>query len=595
MAGVCAVLTGVLVAGCGTASSPPDGDGTAPTTPELADTITVGIDQPPDTYNPGTAESSSIYNAYVGNLTQQAFTTARPDGTLVPNEVYGTYVKTSDDPLTVEYTFAADAVWSDGTPIDFDDALLAWAALSGAYSGDGATGEGDDAEGDAPAEGARPGLFGAASTSGWALVEKLEGEPGDKTFTMVFSEPYPDWEVLAGGFMPAHVAAEEGGLSAADDGAELVEAIRTDDVEALAPVAEFWSTGWSFPDGLTSLPDLDLIPASGPYRYESAAEGALTLVRNERWWGEPARTEHLVFATVGADEMVQALENGEIDVFDQANPTTDMVTRLSALGDAVHVETGESLAYSRLDLDSSSTGVFDDVRVRQAFGRCVPRQDLVDKFARPIEPDSEILQLRELVPAQAAYDQVLDQVPVAAEYRDVDLEGARALLAEARVSTPLRVRVLYAAGSTLRADQVALVAASCNQAGFAVEGRPDPDLFGTLAQRGGWDAAIFGWYASELVTAGESSYVTGGGLNFGGYSNREVDRLWTELGRETDRAAALELRTRLERLLWEDPYNVPLYANPGLLAYSSVVSGPAYNPTQYGSSWNAQTWTKASG
>ena len=43
------------------------------------------------------------------------------DGTVVPDEEFGTYEKTSDDPLTVEYKINPDAAWSDGEPIDCDD------------------------------------------------------------------------------------------------------------------------------------------------------------------------------------------------------------------------------------------------------------------------------------------------------------------------------------------------------------------------------------------------------------------------------------------------------------------------------------------
>ena len=62
------------------------------------------------------------------NLTQSNFVNVQPDGSLKPNPEFGTYKKTSDSPLTVEYTFDENAVWSDGVPIDCDDAMLAWAA-----------------------------------------------------------------------------------------------------------------------------------------------------------------------------------------------------------------------------------------------------------------------------------------------------------------------------------------------------------------------------------------------------------------------------------------------------------------------------------
>jgi peptide/nickel transport system substrate-binding protein len=586
-AAVSAVATGaLLLAGCGSAGGgggDDDGASGGEATEALADTITVGIEQTPDAYNANTADANSVYNTYVDNITQQGFIKVQPDGTVEPNEAFGTYEKTSDDPLTVEYTFADEAVWSDGTPIDFDDALLAWAAYSGTHP-----------SGETDADGNPLDLFNAASTNGWAEVEMPEGEAGDKSFTMVFKNPYADWEVLGSGFMPAHIAAEQGGLSAEDDGAALVEAILSSDTATLAPVAEFWNTGWAYQADLPELPDLALIPASGPYKYDNASNGTLTLTRNEAWWGEPAATETFVFTTVDANEMVQALENGEIDMFDPSNATADMLAQLEALGDAVVVESGESLTYSHIDLDSSATGVFNDQRVRQAFAKCVPREELVEKFARPVYPESQVLKLHEILPAQAEYEEALEQVPSAQLYDEVDIEGAKALLAEAGVATPLTVRLTFSQQSSLRADQAALVKASCDQAGFNIEAKPDPDVFTSLASAPGtWDAAVFGWAGSGLIASGQSIYITGGNQNYGKYTNPEVDRIWGELIQVTDPADALPLQIELEEQLWSNLYNVTLYANPGMTAWSSSVEGPQYNPTQYGGTWNAETWTKS--
>ncbi len=578
---ISAVAAGsLLLAACGSAGggSEETGAGSA----ALADTITVGIEQAPDGYNANTADNNSVYNAFVDNLTQQGFYKVQPDGTVVPNEAYGTYEKTSDDPLTVEYTFADDAVWSDGTPIDYDDALLAWAAYSGTHP----SGEVDDA-------GVPVDLFRAASTNGWAQVAMPEGKAGDKNFTLTFSTPYADWEVLASGILPAHVVAEQAGLSADGDGAELVGAIQADDTAKITPIADFWSTGWAYQENLPALPDAALIPASGPYKYDNASNGTLTLVANDKWWGDAAKTQKIVFKTVDANEMVQALQNGEIDTFDPSNATSDMMSQLTDLGEAVKVVTGEALSFSHIDFDSSSAGAFADIKARQAFLKCVPRQELVDKFAAPINPTAQVLNLREFLPAQAEYEDVLAEVPTAKDYAEVDLEGAKALLTEAGVTMPYPVRFAFAAQSTLRADQVALVKASCDQAGFDITAVPDPDVFTTLTLPGQWDAAVFGWAGSGLIAAGQSIYVTGGGQNFGGYSDAKVDELWSKIVAVTSREEALPLKAEMEEQLWVNPYNVVLYANPGVTAFSSKVTGPGYNPTQYGSTWNAETWTKS--
>lgn len=572
----------------GDTSTPTEGSDTAtpsdtvdPNAP-IADTINIGLEQTPGGYNCNNSASNSVYCAYVDNVTQGAFIRIQPDGTIKPDTEFGTYEKTSDDPLTVKYTFADNAVWSDGTPIDFDDALLAWAAYSGTFL----TGKKDDAGNDVSA-------FDVASTNGWSQVKMPEGKAGDKSFTMVFTDPYADWESLGSGFMPAHIAAEQAGLSSADNGAALVKAIQDKDIDTITKVGAFWSTGWNYQVNLPSLPDVKLLPSSGPYQVDNASDGNLTLKKNPKYWGTPGKTDTLVYKLVDPAEWVQAMSNGDIDAFDPSNPTADVVSQLKAQPDKISYVTGDSLSFSHIDFDSSPQGAFHDIKVRQAFLKCIPRQEMVDKFAKPVYDGAQLLELREFLPAQASYEGILAQVPNAHDYDTVDIPGAKALLDSAGVKQPYDIRFTYAATSSLRADQVQLVKASCDQAGFNIIDTPDPDVFTTLSSRGQWDAAVFGWSGSGLVASGESIYVTGGDQNFGGYSNATVDKVWKEVVRTVDRAKADQMKVALEKELWADPYNAVLYSTPGVAAWSSKVSGPVFNPTQYGISWNAATWTKS--
>src|SRR5690606_39160128 len=92
---------------------------------------------------------------------------------LVRNTDFGTFDKTSDDPLTVNYKITADAVWSDGVPIDEADMLMHWAAMGGLVEG-----------GWAP-----------AATTGWNLITQTP-EIAEKEITLVYDEQYVDWELI---------------------------------------------------------------------------------------------------------------------------------------------------------------------------------------------------------------------------------------------------------------------------------------------------------------------------------------------------------------------------------------------------------------
>ena len=579
-AAVAALSVGALFLGaCGSAGGNNDAAESEGGNENIASTINIAISQAPDAYNSNTSNANSVYNTYVTNLTMSNFAAMNSDGELTPNPDMGSYEKVSEDPLTIKYTIHEDAVWSDGTPIDFDDYLLDWASRSGKFL----NGEED--------------IFQPASNNGYSQIEKPEGSAGDKEFTFVFTEPYVDWEaLLTEPVMPAHIAAEQAGLSVENNGEALVEAIQNDDIEALTPVAEFWNSGWNFADAeLSSIPDTALMPASGPYKMETGSNGNLTLVKNDQYWGERAgKTDTIVFKAIEDTEAVQALQNGDVDVIEPSGPTVDTKTQLEAI-DGVELEVGSQMTFSHIDLDQRPGAVFEDLAVRQAFAKCTPRQEIVDKFLKPVDPEGVVMDLREFQPSSPEYDEVLAAVPTAADYKDVDVEGAKALLEEAGKTAPVDVRLMFSASSQVRADITSLIKNSCDQAGFNIIAQPDAEWTSKLDEPGAWDAALFAWAGSGLVASGQSIYISEGDQNYGDFANEEVDRLWSEVVTLTDAAEAVELKKGIEEALWSDMYNVVLYANPGLVAYNSNMEGVKYNPTQTGITWNAYEWTKSNG
>src|SRR5699024_12153724 len=86
-----------------------------------------------------------------------------------------------------------------------------------------------------------------------------------KEITFTYSKPFADWKVNLGVGVPAHVVASH----ALDiDDAEkanqaLIDAFKNEDVKKLAPISEFWNTGFQFGDTLPD--DKSLYLYSGPY------------------------------------------------------------------------------------------------------------------------------------------------------------------------------------------------------------------------------------------------------------------------------------------------------------------------------------------
>jgi peptide/nickel transport system substrate-binding protein len=545
-----AAIGSLALAACSTSTSDDEGGD------DQGATFTYGYEQEIDAYNNQTAGSNASKNSIVLNRVVLGFWRYGAAGELDPEEEFGSYEKVSDDPLTVEYTFADEAVWSDGEPIDCDDAQLQYVANAGIYP-----------------------EFDPAGTTGYSQMESVECSDGDKQFTVTYDTPFADWASMFNPLMPAHVAEREAGVD------DLLAVL--DDPAEMAKIGDFWTDGWVFQPGV--LPDEALIPSSGPYKISSWEGGqSITLVANDAWWGTPPQTETVVIRFIAQDGQAQALENGEIQAMDP-QPTPDLAAQLEALGDSVVVETADQFTWEHLDFNFGVEKL-QDPRVRQAFALCVPRTLLVDNLIKPQNPEAIVQNSRYFQPFQSAYSEVVEQLPIE-QYAETDVEGAAALLAEAD-ATGMDITIGYIAGNQRRAEQFALIKASCDEAGFNIIDGVSPTFFddGGELDSGNFDVAMFAWAGSPLVSGSSSTYITDGGNNEGNYSNAEVDALLAELDQTADQDAQQDLIVQIETILWNDLATIPLFTFPGLLAYSSNAQGVVFNASQGGLTWNMEDW-----
>lgn len=553
--------------GANRTEEPADDEGTQP------GTITVAVGEDYTAYNDDTATGNGTWNSLIHNGTKNNFWSYGPEGSIVRNEEFGTYEKVSDDPLTVEYTVNDETSWSDGEPIDCDDILLEWAALSGTTV---------DESGES--------IFDGASTNGFEHIQKPDCQPGDKQVTIVYNEPYIDWEqIVEAGNVPAHIAAEQGGLTPE----ELVTAIQEDDVAALQAVAEFWNTGWQFNPG--ELPAPELIPSSGPYLLEAWDGGqSITLTANPDYYGTPPKTETIVLRILESDQQVPALQNGEVDVVNPANPTVDIVNQLEALEGQVTMETGSNLTWSHIDFQQGEGRVFEQLEVRQAFAKCIPRQLIVDNLVKPANPDAVVQDLREFFPVDEDYDEARAEAFPEDMYGEQDLDGAEQLLQEAGVELPVEVTLMHA-DDAVRNDLAALVKSECDKVGFSITDFAPPDWGERLsADTGSYDAVMFGWAGSGVLASGQSIYQSTGDQNWYSYSNETVDQLWDQVVTSIDRDEARQLLVQMEAELWNDVFNVPLYTNANINAYTTGIEGVQINAAQTGVTFNMDEWSRSS-
>lgn len=404
-AGLVLVLTGALAA-C--TSDPVD--------PARAGTVAVGVDLPFVSLNGATAAGRAPGSVLVRGLVQSGFTTLAADGTVEQDASFGTVEKVADDPLTVRYTIAPTARWSDGVAVTPADLLLEWAARSGQL---------DEVVPELDADGAPAGdlddvvAFGATSAAlaHASAVPAVDGA----TLTVVYDTPVADWQVALDVNLPAHVvgrlaldpaaprfpaqepaadataraeapapgasgtaasdatpapgatpdatttsapeATSTPGATAAPDPAQdaerwaaaVVAAVQQQDRAALVPLSRVWR-GAGRAGAVAA--DPTLTTTTGPYVLERVDDGGVEAVRNEAYAGERPAAFDRVRLRTDLDPLAQVAAVGS-DELDVAAPlSTADVLAAAVDADDVTVVTGGD-AVLQLVVQEAAGGAFD--------------------------------------------------------------------------------------------------------------------------------------------------------------------------------------------------------------------------------------------
>jgi peptide/nickel transport system substrate-binding protein len=563
--------------------------------------VNVAWNQPFYSYNGNTSFGNATANANIIYMTNDWFNLYDNTPKLVKDTAFGTYEKVSDDPLTVKYTIKDGVKWSDGTPVDASDMLLDWAANSRSLD----TPNFDPSKFTNPDTGAFTDAFpkdvvyfdsGATPDSGLGLVHDVPKiSDNGRSITMVYTDKYVDWEIAFPTALPAHVVAKNA-LGLKDNAkakAAMITAIQKDDKVSLAKISSFWNSGFNFTE-LPKNPDLYL--STGPYTISAfKADQYITLKANPDYTGshKPSIEEVTIKFITDPLAAVQALQNGEVDVI-SPQATSDLVTALDAVKNVTVVKGSEG-TYEHIDLqvDKSKNGVFNNPKVREAFMKVIPRQEIIDKLIKPIVgAGAKLRDSQVFVPGAAGYDDSVKNNGSAA-YATVDVAGAKALLAEAGVKAP-KVCLLYASTNPRRVNEFQLIQASAAQAGFVVEDCGNENWGGLLGTPGKYDASLFGWQSTSLgVTQSGPTFQTGGINNLTFFSNAEVDAVVKKLNVEFDPKKQIELQQQLDKLIWDNYYGVTVFQFPGVTAYSTKITGVApsiLSPTIF---WNIWDWKVA--
>ncbi|MET9373379.1 ABC transporter family substrate-binding protein [Streptomyces sp. NPDC002992] len=269
-----AMLAVSVLAGCSSGDGADQAPAAAPDhAPAARDRVADGgtlnwaVDAMPTTLNAFQADADNSTSRIAGAVLPSLYTLderGRPRRNA--DYLESAQVVETEPKQVVLYKLNQQAVWSDGREIGAPDFVAQWRALSG-----------------------RDTAYWTARNSGYERIEKIERGKNDLEVRVTYGKPYADWQSL---FTPLYPKEVMGSPAAFNDGARTT-----------------------------------LKSTAGPFQLRTTDReaGTVTLVRNPRWWGQPAKLDRIVLRAVPRADRVAALAAGKLDLAEIDRAAADRI------------------------------------------------------------------------------------------------------------------------------------------------------------------------------------------------------------------------------------------------------------------------------
>lgn len=454
--------------------------------------------------------SSSLYTRYVMQTMCQKLYDIDANGEIIP-QLATELPEVSEDGLTVRIPVRDDAVFADGTPFN--------------------------AEAAAQTIDRGVNLEGSSRKSELGPIEKVVAVD-DTTVEVTFSKP----------FAPLTAAlADRAGM-------------------ILSPKA-LEEKGEAFGDSPVCV---------GPFKFvERVPQTSIKVERDPLYYD--AENVHLDTITyrIITDSNIRAanLRSGDVQVADTIS-TQDVDELMNEEGIGI-LQVG-SLGYQGITVNVGNTdgvgaapGVIDtpigsDPVVRKALSMSIDREALVQSVfngyhqtaCSPVSPASPFTS------------------PASEACPEYDPEAAKSMLEEAGIETPYKLEMQVSNNpDTIRFAQA--LQAAVADGGFEIEILPvEYSTLLDVQDRGDYEILQLGWSGRVDPHGNMFNFLsTGGGANYAGYSNPDVDELLTQASQTNDIAERADLYGQAVTQVQEDNPIIYLYRIRSLTGYSTDIAG----------------------
>ncbi|AFC47891.1 extracellular solute-binding protein, family protein 5 [Mycobacterium intracellulare MOTT-02] len=442
-----------------------------------------------------------------------------PDGSTTVDTNYFTSIElTGTAPQVVTYTINPKAVWSDGTPITWEDIASQVHALSGADKN-----------------------FEIAGPSGAERVASVTRGVDDRQAVMTFAKPYAEWRGMFAGngmLLPKSMTA----------------------------------TPEAFNKGQLDGPG----PSAGPFIATSLDRTTqrIVLSRNPKWWGPRPRLDNITYLVLDDAARLPALQNNTIDATGVG--TIDQLT-IAQRTKGITIRRAPAPAWSHITFNGAPGSILADKALRVAVSKGIDRQTIAKVVQYGLTSDPVALGNHIYVAGQKGYQDNSAVVPYdpAAAKRELDALGWKQVgQFREKDGRPLVIRDLFydAQGSRQFAQ---ITQHSLAQIGVKLElvARAGSGFFTNYINVGDFDLAQFGWLGDAFPLSSLTQiYKSDGESNFGKIGSPQIDAAIERTLEELDPDRARALANDLDRLIWAEGFSLPLTQSPGDVAVRSTLA-----------------------
>jgi peptide/nickel transport system substrate-binding protein len=545
------LLTGVIVLVASLVVGP---SATAKPKAASAGTVVIIHDQEPGILNPFLSEGNGYTVSLALNKILAQGTIYNEKVNVVPYLLTANPKLLKSEPLTATATYKPTAVWSDGKPITGADFVATWKTIMNPN-------------------------WDIVSREGWEDIASVKAK--GKSFTVRFKpkKSFYNWAGIMGDrVLPA---------------------------SKVGPGVDF-NKLWS--------DSVDI--ASGPYKFGSWQKGTqLTILKNPAWKAGPAsKLDRIVFRYLAGASQFQALKSNEGQVV-EPQPQVQIVDFYKDSKFKVFAGAGYQWEHIDFQQGAKAHPALKKAYVRQAIitgiNRSQIREVLYVKTGLVSNiKDLPVLQSNVYKPFEPQY-----QTPYA-QWKFSQRNAIAILKKNGCTGGPdtpsasnskifscpgvgqLSFAFTTTSGNPLRALTFEIIQRQLKSVGIEFTPRfisPAVLFGGGTLTSGDWQVVMFTFLSSPANTGNfQSIGGCGGDQNYATSCDQAATVLLKKAQYTADEKARTDLLHKAEALLAKDVYSIPLFSRPAFLINNTAVKGVLKNPTQQGSTWNAETWSVTS-